>query len=499
MLFPDNTSISTISPLEIEVRLTTSQSVYIVGQCNVVLVEGTIDIMGYRVEGQGSTFYLCSPKCYSLVPIVNMAGLSVVRLQSVSNGLPQIQGVQSAFSDILSFSNNQPEDIPGCWLVRQASPDIRMFEPGQRWHPIVSEVAPFKQQVILVCGGRKTGKSTFCRYLFNRLLNYHQSVAMFDFDCGQAELTPPGFLSYIIGSAPLLTPSFVNVNTLPTKSRFYGSVTPSDNPKLYLELCLDLWKSFAANPHPDAPIVINTLGWVSGLGLSLLSHLLHHIQPTHVIAFGEEPPAGEDFVSKALYSLSGFSGDVAMGELARTPAIAYVLPVSSSTSLRISPGESRSLSFWSYFHFDHKSRLFDFSNSLSKKQPYVISQSALLIKFLLQASAQSFWPILNCALVALAYNSSASNDPCYEIQGLGLIRGVNPREGTIFLVTPLPLDVVCMCTVLIVSQMSLPPAMLTHGGLFDGPYLSFQSSSDTTGFNPRKVRHNIIRQSTIKR
>eukprot|EP00889_Picochlorum_renovo_P008817 jgi/Picre1/35847/NNA_003307.t1 len=62
--------------------------------------------------------------------------------------------------------------------------------------------------VICVCGGKNTGKSSFCRYLVNMLLNYNSSVDYLDMDCGQTEFTPPGLVSLCEIRQPLVGPPY---------------------------------------------------------------------------------------------------------------------------------------------------------------------------------------------------------------------------------------------------------------------------------------------------
>ena len=47
-----------------------------------------------------------------------------------------------------------------------------------------------------VCGPKGVGKTTFCRFLVNSLLNYHPVVAFLEADVGQCEFTPPGLGTY---------------------------------------------------------------------------------------------------------------------------------------------------------------------------------------------------------------------------------------------------------------------------------------------------------------
>lgn len=68
---------------------------------------------------------------------------------------------------------------------------------------------------IFILGNRKVGKSSFCRFLTNTLLNVRREVAFMDLDCGQTEFTPPGFLSL-----KLLTEALLGIMIMGTAWRF---------------------------------------------------------------------------------------------------------------------------------------------------------------------------------------------------------------------------------------------------------------------------------------
>lgn len=66
------------------------------------------------------------------------------------------------------------------------------------WNQISSKLGSACQEsnpVLLVCGPRKVGKSTFCRFLVNALLNYRDHIVHMDLDPGQTEFMPPGFIT----------------------------------------------------------------------------------------------------------------------------------------------------------------------------------------------------------------------------------------------------------------------------------------------------------------
>jgi polynucleotide 5'-kinase involved in rRNA processing len=67
------------------------------------------------------------------------------------------------------------------------------------------------QPVIVLCGATNSGKSTFGRYIVNRLLQSYETIAYLDCDIGQPELTPAGLVSLHLLSEPLFGPSFTHL------------------------------------------------------------------------------------------------------------------------------------------------------------------------------------------------------------------------------------------------------------------------------------------------
>ncbi|GER27114.1 polynucleotide 5'-hydroxyl-kinase NOL9 [Striga asiatica] len=52
--------------------------------------------------------------------------------------------------------------------------------------------------IILVCGPKNSGKTTFSRHIVNVLLQRHKRVPYLDTDVGQTEFTPPGLPSLTV-------------------------------------------------------------------------------------------------------------------------------------------------------------------------------------------------------------------------------------------------------------------------------------------------------------
>jgi hypothetical protein len=83
--------------------------------------------------------------------------------------------------------------------------------------------------------------------------------------------------------------SFVSLS-LRSHSQPQGDTSPQHDPGLYLSAAQGVLDSFwswasarAAAGHAWPPLLVNTHGWVKGLGFDLLVQLLRLLGPTHVV------------------------------------------------------------------------------------------------------------------------------------------------------------------------------------------------------------------------
>ena len=103
---------------------------------------------------------------------------------------------------------------------------------------------------------------------------------MLDADVGQAEFTPGGMVSVTSVSRPLLGPPHthpvgVGSGADVLYATLMGDVTPESDPDRYMacvaSVCEFVHRRAAAQ---GVPVLVNTCGWVKGLGLELLTQLL---------------------------------------------------------------------------------------------------------------------------------------------------------------------------------------------------------------------------------
>lgn len=110
----------------------------------------------------------------------------------------------------------------------------------------------------VVLGAVDSGKTSFCTYLINELLNEKQRVAILDGDLGQSDVGPPCTIAYTFITKPV-----TDLFNLEAKNAFFVGVTsPSKAIDKVMEGLASLRKEVLTD-NPDF-IVMNTDGWIEG-------------------------------------------------------------------------------------------------------------------------------------------------------------------------------------------------------------------------------------------
>ncbi|KAK8948163.1 hypothetical protein KSP40_PGU022236 [Platanthera guangdongensis] len=144
---------------------------------------------------------------------------------------------------------------------------------------------------IIVVGPTDSGKSSLCRMLLSWACKQGWKPMFVDLDIGQGSITVPGCIS----STPIELPIDA-VEGIPLEMPivyYYGHTTPSINAELYKvlakELAQTLERHFSANAESRAAgMVINTMGWIEGMGYELLLHAIDIFNANVVLVLGQE-------------------------------------------------------------------------------------------------------------------------------------------------------------------------------------------------------------------
>ncbi|KAG3206353.1 hypothetical protein PC128_g792 [Phytophthora cactorum] len=419
-----------------------------------------------------------------------------------------------------------PERVLAELVVVDSFKTLNFTEPWQAAvDRLQASLAEENPQKIVVCGGKGVGKSTFCRYLVNRLLSKFGTVAFLDTDLGQSELTPSGLVALHALTTPLLGPGFSHMKH-PIRSFFCGNTNPGNDPLYYMKAVKSLlrlyevkWGSQATGSSQTAcvPLVINTDGWIKSMGHDLLCNVIQETNPDHVV--------------QLVAATKNKQFDVPTEGRWRIHAVPPWDPVGVTQPPRSSK-ELRVYRFHSYFLsrvrcdlprpqlqnlqvLSEKNRVdSDIYRAYAQLTPFAVSFDHVDVAFAGSSVAPSQLLFsLNASVVGLCINPDYKPIDCDESEpgegpprivlqpvhapclGVGIIRAVDAEKRQLFILSPLPLSVLKRINLLVRSSMPLDNILLSAQDPAQAPYVVTDVvSSDGTGSSVMQSRNNLKRK-----
>ena len=271
-----------------------TSSIYIMGRSSIVAINGDVNIFGFILTSQSKKSVIVDCPTW-------MSSMAIKALPGENNNNVKIK-VISLDNDEFSYQLVTEKQVQSPIVIddRWTCATKSIIE-SLRCGTISTEMIDHGKRIV-VCGAKNVGKSTYAKYLCNSILsNSFDKVAFLDCDVGQPELSPPGILSLSIISKPLLCPSHVHMIC---NSRFessvseeyaagkehisaiyYGSTTSKMNPILYidaLKVLINDYEELCKKTSETIPLVVNTDGWVKGMGFEILSSIIDTVKPGHI-------------------------------------------------------------------------------------------------------------------------------------------------------------------------------------------------------------------------
>ena len=151
----------------------------------------------------------------------------------------------------------------------------------QSWNKPVEAIlsAQKKPMVILILGKIDSGKSSYCTYLVNKLVNGKCWVAVLDGDLGQSDIGPSGTVGYAFTSKPL-----TELYDLKLENAFFVGVTSSVKAIAKTIEGLTAMKAQILERPVDF-MVVNTDGWVTGeIAVRYKTALVKELKPDLIVA-----------------------------------------------------------------------------------------------------------------------------------------------------------------------------------------------------------------------
>lgn len=154
---------------------------------------------------------------------------------------------------------------------------------------------------IITAGGKNTGKSTFNKCLVNSLLSGSDAQVLYvDLDIGQPEFGAPQTISAYLLDSPVVGKGFLKCHeTDPYFSLVYGHCNVALDAIRYAKCVKALFDHL--NGQSDLtpiPWVVNTMGYVRGIGLDLMHFIMNQLGPTKVLQFKHSQHFLENFPVK---------------------------------------------------------------------------------------------------------------------------------------------------------------------------------------------------------
>lgn len=294
---------------------------------------------------------------------------------------------------------------------------------------------------LLVCGASGTGKSMFARCIVNFLLCNNPQVLFIDTDVGQSEMSPPGLVAaYAVKRMRAGAPAASN-RGVPIAARYFGDITPRENPDMYarhVEAVIARGRAVAEDRN--APVVINSDGWVSGTGADLLAYVAQCAAPSHVVSMTFANSREKASLTEALQLVS------------MDRAFELESPL-TGRHLSFSGGSLRDLQMAAYF-------CKELDEGSVREAGIELLQIACIGEDIENISLSTRFSILNGCVVALADTCGSSKHEQWDVRGFGLVRAVDTTRETLFIVTPLPTAALEQCDGIIVSSgIQLPAAV----------------------------------------
>lgn len=161
-------------------------------------------------------------------------------------------------------------------------------------------------------GFNGSGKSTYARLLTNILLtrpdaartNSKRGVCWLDLDPAHPEFSPPGQLSLVHVTEPILGPAYTHsyvdnaIGFAMIRAHNIATITVKDDPAQYLACAQNLFHYYEAN-HSEATLIINCPKWAVGEGLETLLELIKALPCTDLV-FMLKGQAPEEQYTRAL-------------------------------------------------------------------------------------------------------------------------------------------------------------------------------------------------------
>ncbi|XP_023555146.1 polynucleotide 5'-hydroxyl-kinase NOL9 [Octodon degus] len=379
--------------------------------------------------------------------------------------------------------------------------------------------------IILVCGPQDVGKSTFNRYLLNQLLN-RLTMLWEAHELVGAMSAPPTIRPNTISESGLLGvlgPPYTHQRT-PQKMVYYGKPSCKNNYENYIDIVKYVFSAYKR----EAPLIVNTMGWVTDEGLLLLIDLIRLLAPGHVVQFSsaqnkQMPDLSPDYVddtdglytkSKARVRGRGFplpelTDSLEFADEEKDSPILFMghklLRVNSEFSFRKTPRnrDSHNKIFRDLTVLAYLAQLMPPVPkplcALHSLTPYQVPFNAVALRvthsdvapthilYAVNASWLGLCRILDDVRGHARGPILLAQTPICDCVGFGLCRGIDMEKRLYHILTPVPPEELRSVNCLLVGAVSIPQCVFTSQRGLEGtiPYVTTDYNFNLPGASER--------------
>lgn len=315
--------------------------------------------------------------------------------------------------------------------------------------------------------------------------------------------------------SPLVGPPYYR-QEVPRASYFVGDTSPASNPERFVNAVHHLYLQSTRMRHESHvyPLVINTYGWIQGMGLHVLTDILRSLPVTHLMRLlGENPrhnlpegifwelhhnlPKPLDYALPSIHfsrQIHGTPDHGNNGSKANTSAVerrALQWNAFAAKCCGLNPFENV---------IQSNSRIV--GDALAGYLPYCIPMASISIEALFSSIPKAqLHRVLNASVVGLCHRDISSDgddqNPLTPCLGLGIVRAVDVDQGLLYMLTPVEESILHTINHLQVGKLELPSSLL-QTDTFKSPFLAiYAMSSEGTGAGSCKSRNNLMRSSHL--
>lgn len=467
----------------------------LIGRASIQLMKGKIDLMGYHVTLMEINT-VESPSWTSALTMTCLEEGTELRIQSLHG-----QGTEKTFRLCLP-AETRPTLLPPTW-ISAVNIVIKDWSTTKDLS-IIDVNTSGRAARLLICGAKGVGKSTCLRYAINRLLAVTDSVMVLDCDAGQPEFSPPGLLTLTEIQHPVLSPPHLHMATKHVGASFFGQTTSKADPTLYLSMITALLQQYTdmvnerhAGNETKLPLLINTDGWVKGLGSHILTTLLDIVQPDHVIQIlGDHKSKQFDLPAlittqqqQKRHVVRAYNNVDAPTDLGTSLSI----PSPSYRSLRLCTYFLQDKTIWDNIDFGQFGIIDDdnvIAQELAAAKPIVVSIDLL----------QLVWrgePADNCTAMLDALPGAVvglcQGTYCW---GLGIVRSIDYEKRLLYVLTPVAMINLTTVDTIVGGGIQLGRECFYQGVHSESfPYLTCDGVTAGIGGDVMKSRNNITRKA----